>query len=213
MLEDDEAMLEPDVPSVNKRSGKEPTDIADIIADSAGSEQRFNPTFHPNNGPYGRFPAPSIPPATNGRTRRPTTPAAAAAAAAGPSGNNRQAQRTPYANQFEFVDDNSLLGSGNFDVLGGGVFRDTTDYRPYINSNAAQFYPPSPPTQDTFRPNQQFYPLGQPPSQQLGNFAPQPIQQNQPPAYNTPSYPTSFFDDDFFSNFRDFADVNQDYRN
>lgn len=202
-------MLEPDLPLETKRTNKQPTDIADIIADSTGAEQRFTPTFHPNNGPYGRYPSPQVnaPAPAPARSRRPNSQPV------GPTGT-RQAQRVQFNNQFEFVDDNSLLGSGNFDVLGGGVFRDTTDYRPYINTNA-QYYPPSPPAQDTFRPNQQFYPLGQPPSQQLGNFGPQqpPIPQQQPPAYNVPSYPTSFFDDDFFSNFRDFADVNQDYRN
>ena len=203
-------MLEPDIPSPNRRSSRQPTDIADIIADSVGAEQRYNPVFHPNSGPYGRFPSPPANPVPSGRSRRPSS--------IGHSSGNRNLQRSPYTSQFEFVDDNSLLGSGNFDVLGGGVFRESGDYnRPYSNNNNNNnYYPPAPPAHDNFRPHQQFYPLEQPPSQQLGNFGPQQPPAQHPPSnnnYNVPSYPTSFFDDDFFSNFRDFADVNQDYRN
>ncbi|XP_059351708.1 uncharacterized protein LOC130689569 isoform X2 [Daphnia carinata] len=234
VLEDDEAMLEPDFSPI-KRSSKQPTDIADIIADSVGEEQRFNPTFHPNNGPYGRAPAPAPAnppsvPTSSFRSRRPSS------VGSSPSNKNRQNQRSPYvADQFnEFVDgENGLLGSGNFDVLGGGVFRDTVDYqRPYVSSQP-QYYPPSspaPPLQhDTFRPHQPFFPSVQqspPIGDQFGNFVPPlkpSLHQQQGPHNNNnnnnnygnvPTFPSSFFnDDDFFSNFRDFADVNQDYRN
>lgn len=212
LVADDEAMLEPDLPSPVKRSSnKLPTDIADIISDSVGSEQRFNPSFYPNNGPYGQY-APytstnsPLPPA---RSRRPSL----TSIGAGPSYKNRpNNNRQQYPSQVEFVDDNSLLGSGNFDVLGGGVFRDGNNYKPYTNNYNQQYYPPSPPAPETYHPQQPYY---SPPSQQLGHFAPQqsPIQHQSPINYNEPNYPTSFFDDDFFSNFRDFADVNQDYRN
>lgn len=229
MLEDDEAMLEPDFSPI-KRSSKQPTDIADIIADSVGEEQRFNPTFHPNNGPYGRVPSsapvsPAPVSASSFRARRPSS------VGSSPVNKNRQNQRSPYvADQFtEFVDgENGLLGSGNFDVLGGGVFRDTVEYqRPYVTAQPQYFPPSSPaPPQDTFRPHQPFFPSVQqspPIGDHFGNYVP-PLkpsvhQQQAPPSHNNnygnvPNFPSSFFnDDDFFSNFRDFADVNQDYRN
>lgn len=236
VLEDDEAMLEPDFSPVNRSdSHHQPTDIADIIADSVGEEQRFSPSFLPNSGPYGGRLTPTVAPVSppppgpaSFRSRRPSSVGSFS------TKSNRQNQRTPYvADNFnEFVDgENSLLGSGNFDVLGGGVFRDTNDYqRPYVNSQP-QYFPPSSPTpspviQDTYRPHQPFFPSNypSPPPQigdQFGAFVP-PIKQsinNNPGSVNNnygniPNFPSSFFnDDDFFSNFRDFADVNQDYRN
>lgn len=199
-------MLEPDDPVVEKkaRSGRKlPTDIQDIIADakssdvdSVGAEQRFSPTFFPTNGPYGRYPAPQ-PAVPTGRARRPVGPPAPVPQ------KNRYLERSPYSDQLDFVDDNSLLGSGNFDVLGGGYFRDAGDYRPSYNS----YYAPTAPVAPYNPPSRPYYPV-QNPSPPAFQFRPIPA----PPQQNE-NYPTSFFDDDFFSNFRDFADVNQDYRN
>ena len=235
VLDDDEAMLEPDYLPVSNTSDKhhhQPTDIADIIADSVGEEQRFSPSFHPNSGPYGGRITPTVAPvsptqpsSTSFRSRRPSLFSS--------TKNNRQNQRTPFvADNFnEFVDgENSLLGSGNFDVLGGGVFRDTIDYqRPYVNNPPPQYFPPGSPSpppiiqSEIFRtPQQPFFPSNHPSpppvGDQFGAFIPPiktSINNNNNNKYaNIPNFPSSFFnDDDFFSNFRDFADVNQDYRN
>lgn len=214
-------MLEPDEPVADKKgrsARKLPTDIQDIIGDvtssdvdSIGQEQRFSPAFFPTNGPYGRFPAPQ-PAAPTGRARRPVGPAAVAQ-------KSRNLLRSPYSDQLDFVDDNSLLGSGNFDVLGGGFFRDPGEYRPLYNN----YYSPSPagPYVPPSRPSSGFFPAHQVPPQQLAppasfQFHPIPAPPSPPPQQqhnNNDNYQTSFFDDDFFSNFRDFADVNQDYRN
>lgn len=222
VIDGDEALLELDDP-VAEKSGRSsrrlPTDIQDIIADvtstkdvdSVGQEQRLSPAFFPTNGPYGRFPAPAPvpqqPPVPTGRSRRPAGPPAVAQ-------KNRNVQRSPYADQLDFVDDNSLLGSGNFDVLGGGFFRDPGEYRPLYGNYYAPATPYAPPTRPSsgFFPAHQLGPPSSPPSFQFHPIpAPPPPPQQQ--HHHNGNYQTSFFDDDFFSNFRDFADVNQDYRN
>jgi len=48
---------------------------------------------------------------------------------------------TSSVNSFQSIEDNSILGSGNFEILTGGTFYDEDDYRrPYSNNQAAQPY-------------------------------------------------------------------------
>jgi hypothetical protein len=44
-------------------------------------------------------------------------------------------------NQLQSLEDNSILGSGNFEILKGGTFYEEDDYRrPYSNNRPAQPY-------------------------------------------------------------------------
>lgn len=218
---DDEALLEPDIPTPIGKT--RPTDIADIIGDLTGSEQRFTPSFEftPSQGPYGRnFRPPAIIPPPQINARRPINSAPSFSAAISNNNNlnnnnlnhNRPLQRTPLKSQFEFVDDNSILGSGHFDILTGGVFREGGDSPKYNNNyfsvpnNLRQLAPNSSPfaQQPALPPTN-----NHPPSL----YSQQQHHNNNPPPSTYNPFPNSFFgDDDFFSNFRDFADVNQDYR-
>jgi len=112
--------------------------------DSHGSEQRFNPSFFPNAGPYGgpfqssggfgsgRHNPPSPPllpnlpsPATVQPRRPPlvgNNNSPAPPPPAGPVGKSgRPFQRTPTTSQYDTsYEDNNILGSGNFQVITGG---------------------------------------------------------------------------------------------
>ena len=213
-------MLEPDTPKATSSIRKtKPTDIADIIDDLIVSEQRFSPSFEftPNQGPYGPqgpqgryFRPPAVIPAPQVNPRRPL----AAIAPTLPNNNRPQyQQRTPLKPQFEFVDDNSILGSGQFDILTGGVYRDqSNDLQKFNNNyfttpnNLRQLTPGSSPftQQPTLPPSNQSPSIY---SQQQNHH-----HNNNPPSNFNPFLNSFFGDDDFFSNFRDFADVNQDYR-
>ena len=147
---DDEAYLEAD--SSSHTSGQVPTDIADIIADSDISEQRLvSSGFRPSATPFGRhrasgfapFPRQSqgfghrppsgatkrSPPSTTRRpTSRPPRPSPAGPPpppprAKKPVGQSSSHHRTPHSVKELEISSNSLVGSGNFDVITGGVFR------------------------------------------------------------------------------------------
>lgn len=189
-LLDDEAFLEPDLPSSGiSRSDHQPTDIADII-DSETAEQRFLNTFQPSHGAFGRPIRPLPPPVPRRSPPVPIKPSKPLPPSI------RPAARSPYVSGYEPIADNSLLGSGNFEVLSGGVYRDSSDYHPVNNYNNYNNY-------NTNNYNNNNYNTNNYNNNYNNNY-------QQP---GTPDYPTSFFDGDFFSNFRDFADVNQDYRN
>lgn len=182
----DEAYLEADgLSSSSSRHRRIPTDIADIIADSDISEQRLVASgFRPNGTPFGRHQtsrftsfAPQSqtvgrrPPSTATKRAPPTTnrrPAPRPASA--PLGRVKQSashHRTPHSVQELEISSNSLVGSGNFDVLSGGIFR---------------------------RSDNEF------------RLAPTRFSKpRDPPHFRFPS----FNQDGFFSNFKDFADINR----
>ena len=124
-----------------RRIKKAPTDIADIIAeveeekmliqDSDGAEQRFQPSFY---GPFGRpyqQPQPPAPVAPPPRQQQQFAPAASHLPPVAPppkisnTGRQLSSQRSPFYNvqqpsYVEPIEDNSILGSGNFEVISGG---------------------------------------------------------------------------------------------
>ena len=178
------------------RAASVPTDIADIIGDSVGSQQRFLPSQrHPprsipppphhvrNNIPAPpHFPPPPPPPppgpAAGPLTRRrpPVRPF--------PSTQSVVRARNPGGDPAgSFLADNNSIEQ--FDVLGGGVFRD--------------------PPQDFIVEQQR----PAPPSFHHRPHTPPTVR--GPPVYEPTPRPvfSPYFDDDFFSNFRDFADVNR----
>jgi len=58
-----------------------------------------------------------------------------------PKKYNSDRYTTSTGNSFQSIEDNSILGSGNFEILKGGTFYDEDDYRrPYSNNRPAQPY-------------------------------------------------------------------------
>ena len=104
------------------------------------------------------------------------------------------------------------------------IFSDPGVYKPFNN-----YFSPPPsnhlPSHSSQRHPSNFHPFQNKNFQQPQSPFQQPLIQSPPVSSNTPSTPTSSFYqtnpasffgggvDEFFSNFRDFADVNQDYRN
>ena len=183
LADDDEAYLEADL--LPNSSGRIPTDIADIIADSATSEQRLAPSGFRPNSPFGRNSASGFKPfAPQGgaAARRPPSSGAKrqrvpqrghvrsrGAPPPAPRANPSSSQhRKPHSVQELEISSNSLVGSGNFDVLSGGIFRRSD-----------------------------------------GGFRHQPTRysgsKNRDPSVNP--FHFGFNHDGFFSNFKDFADI------
>lgn len=131
---DDEAFLEADSLTSANQQSRIPTDIADIIADSDLSEQRHSNVFRPNGDPFGRFPSfiTSLPGfrVPQPPRRRPKTPPSRLPV----RGNQSTRQRTPHSVYEAEFSGNSLVGSSNFDVISGGVFRRADDTTPYVRS-------------------------------------------------------------------------------
>lgn len=205
-LTEDEALLEDGAEAVDSLA-----ESLASVADQTPAEQRFRPKFTPNVGPFGQRPPPPARRPSSLVNAPPPPPAATPTIA-----SSGVKPRSPYnAGGVSELADNSLLGSGNFEVLSGGLYEEDTGspYKPiktnnnhynhHQNNHNKPVHNPWSLGPDSFGPYHQDDQFNPPLAPVVPKPTPKPV---------VSEYPPSFFDGDFFSNFRDFADVNQDYR-